>query len=302
MIIESVIVSNIKPKTKFIDYAKENIHEIPSNKGIRKAIERGYLLLNNKKVRTDTWLNEGDRIDLYQSNLYSGKVFNLKLDVLFEDDYLAVINKPAGFPVSGNKFKTITNSLSYNLQETNKADRLPKIHPVHRLDSLTSGLLICSKTIGASVKLGNMLKNREIEKHYQALVLGKTPNSGNIDFPIDMVDALSTFVKLDEIETIKFGTISLLKLSPKTGKTHQLRIHTAKSGFPILGDPIYPKDDDFVRYKGKGLFLCATELKFNHPITGKILDIQIDPPSKFMKYIERERRRWLKYNSRDEKM
>jgi RluA family pseudouridine synthase len=296
MVVEEILVTKVEAKTKFIDFAVQNITEIPSRKGIRKAIERGYLLLNSRKVRTDTWLKNGDKIELLQSNLYSGKIFKLKLDVIYEDNYLAIINKPAGFPVSGNQFKTITNSLAFNLKPSDCSDRLPKIHPVHRLDSLTSGLLICAKTIRTTIELGKMFKKKKIKKKYQALVIGSTADSGIIDLDIDNCPSQTEFTKMYEIRTLQHGIITQLELSPKTGRTHQLRIHTSKSGFPILGDPLYPENADFARYKGKGLFLCATYLNFIHPITGKNMEFSIEPPSKFTKYLERESKRWAKYN------
>ncbi|PID29670.1 MAG: RNA pseudouridine synthase [Candidatus Cloacimonadota bacterium] len=295
MITEELIVKNAETKTKFIDYAVQNINQITSRKGIKKAIERGFLLLNGKKARTDAWLKKGNKITLLQSNIYKGKIFKLKINVIYEDDYLAVINKPAGYPVSGNKFKTITNALPFNLKNSSEKDRLSRIHPVHRLDSLTAGLLICAKTARAAVYLSKMFENGEIRKTYRALLIGKTPERGVIDFPINNCRAVSEYKKIKSIETLKFGAITLAELFPKTGRTHQLRIHTAFSGFPVLGDPLYPEDENFCRYKGKGLFLAATGLRFKHPFSDELMSFEISAPSKFEKYLERESKRFDKY-------
>jgi 23S rRNA-/tRNA-specific pseudouridylate synthase len=173
-------------------------------------------------------------------------------------------------------------------------DALKWARPVHRLDMPTSGLLLVAKTASALMKLGQMLEKREIQKKYYAIVGGNLLGSGKITIPIDDQKSISYYQFISQCHSLKMQWLTLVELSPFTGRTHQLRIHMANHGFPIVGDQQY---GDGPLLKGKGLFLAAVELSFLHPATNEAIKIKIKQPKKFNDLMEREERRWEKYNS-----
>ena len=283
-------VSNIR----LVDYSLKIFSEIPSKSGIKKAIKRGEILLNGEKTEQSAWVKHNDTITLVDLQNNPPKVYELKLEIVFEDDSLAVINKPAGISVSGNKYKTIVNALSYNLKPSTTEDALKWPLPVHRLDYPTSGLLLVAKTKLARIKLGNQFENRQVKKNYRAIVVGQPPDEGVIDNQIENQEAITEYKLIKVTPSLKVKQISLVDLFPLTGRTHQLRRHMAEIGHPILGDRKY--GNDLPLLKGKGLFLSAIGLEFKHPVSDEKCLFQISEPLKFSSLIERENRRWKKYH------
>lgn len=223
------------------------------------------------------------------------KVYEFDLEVIFEDEHIAVINKPAGISVSGNSFKTIANALYYNLKVSTEKDALYKPTPVHRLDNQTSGLLVIAKTKTAQIELGKQFTNKTIQKNYCAIVIGKVHSNQIINSPIETKNAETTFEIIKIVKSLKYSNLSCLKVSPKTGRTHQIRIHLASIGHPILGDKLYGKKE--LNQQGKGLFLCASAIKFLHPKTFEVLQFKLkNIPHKFNAILTREKRRWNTYN------
>ncbi len=287
-------VKNVLESNRLSDYTCGIFNALPSRKSVKKAIKRGEIRLNGEIAQTGTWVKENDIIELIDLELTPPKQYNLDLEVVFEDDYLAVINKPAGIVVSGNQFKTIANSLQGNVSLSTQEDALKWVKPVHRLDNPTSGLLIIAKTAKALVDLGKQFENKAITKKYKAIVVGSTPTKGEIKTPINDLSSLTTFSTIRTINSLRNGTLSLIKLSPKTGRTHQLRIHLSSLGFPIVGDQIYGTKGETLQHKG--LFLAAVEIQFQHPILNEMVHVKIDEPNKFKNFLAREERRWNKYN------
>ena len=279
-ILESHIVPAIDEKIRLQEYAVGIFSMLPSKSGLKKAIKKKEILLNGKIAQTSDWIEEHFKIELIQYEEKQRKVFQLKLEVIFEDDHLAVINKPAGYPTSGNYFKTIEHALPYNLNLSPFQDALPYPIPVHRLDNPTSGLLIIAKTKTAQLKLHQDFEIKRIEKVYLALVIGDTNSEQIIETVIDGKDAFTSFKRIDLINKNGFQ-YSLLEVSPKTGRTHQIRIHLASNGHSIVGDKLYGKENSSALTKG--LYLSAIGLCFNHPITGELLQFKIATPSKFRK-------------------
>jgi len=293
-----VLNTHIVPKgveeIRLYDYVQQIFPTIPSRKGVKKAISREEILVNGNKTSTGHWVKAGQRIELLESSANPPKEYNLDLDIVFEDEFMAVINKPSGIPVSGNQFRTIQNAIMGNIKISKEEDALKWPKPVHRLDGPTSGLLIIAKTAKVLVKLGQQFEQKTIQKKYAAIVMGETPQSGVVDSDVDGLKSLSEYKTLKTINSLRSKNLSLVELYPKTGRTHQLRIHLSSIGFPILGDKLYGDEGNVL--EGKGLFLCALELNLKHPITEELLNIKIDIPNKFNGLLEREEKRWNKYN------
>lgn len=286
------IVPEHTPPARLSEYAIGLFEELPSRNRVKNAIKAGLLLVNGKAGETGHWVAAGQYITLLKQKRTPPKAFELPLEIVYEDAFLAVINKPAGIPTSGNQFRTIQNALLATISPSEEKDALDWPLPVHRLDSATSGLLLVAKTIGTRVALGQAFENKEVQKTYRALVMGETPAEGIIDFPIEGQTAISHYRLLRSAPSLQNGKLSLVELSPHTGRTHQLRIHTARAGFPILGDTLYAGEKTL---KGKGLFLCAVSLAFSHPVLNKVMQLSIEEPKKFTRRMENEQRMWERY-------
>jgi RluA family pseudouridine synthase len=283
-ILETHIVPAIDEKIRLQEYAISIFNRITSRSGLKKAIKREEILLDGKPAQTSDWIEENQVIQLIEKKEISRKVFQLKLDVIFENEHFAVVLKPSGYPTSGNYFKTIENALEYNLKPSNLPGSLKFPRPVHRLDNPTSGLLIIAKTINAQTKLNLDFEEKNIQKSYAAIVYGSTPDEFLINTPIDEKQSFSRVNTLRRFQ-YKNENYSLVKVNPETGRTHQIRIHLSSQGFPIVGDREYGprKDDPFTK---KGLYLTATGLSFLHPITNQKLEFNQELPKKFKIILE----------------
>ena len=292
-VIETHIVNNEILPIRLIDFITKVCKTIHSRSGIKRAIKRGQFKVDGKVAGEGVWLLAGQKIELFDTDYKTPKIFKLPLKVIFEDEHISVIVKPSGYPVSGNRFKTIKNALLFNIKLSTEADALKMPLPVHRLDSPTSGLLVIAKTSKAVINLGQQFEKKLIQKRYRAIVSGRTPKEGIIETAIEGQKSMTRYKLLKHGRSLHTQWMSVLDLFPETGRTHQLRIHLAGIGFPILGDDKY--GDVSVRLKGKGLFLSAVEISLMHPMTGKPFQAKIEQPEKFNLFFDREQRRWGKY-------
>lgn len=266
---------------RFQEYAVGIFKTIPTKSGIKKAIKKKLIFIDGILATTSKYILGGEKIELFEvGNSSTFKKLNLDLEVLFEDHYLAIIYKPAGVLVSGNKFVTITNALSQNLKKSNLTDAV-KPQPIHRLDYPTSGLLLIGKTAASIQKLSKLFDKKKINKTYFAITIEKMMQQGIIDFPIDNKKSLTHFEVLQSEKSERFGFLNLVKLMPKTGRKHQLRKHLFAIKNPILGDKDYFLENKIL--KGKGLYLHASSLKFKHPFTEEKIIIKKELPKKFKK-------------------
>ncbi len=274
------------------EYAGAIFEKLQTRSAVKKAIAKNTILINQQIASTGDWIKSGQLIELIALETSPKKIFQLQLEVVFEDEDMAIINKPAGFPTNGNYYKTIENALPFNLKTTTKKDALNFPKPVHRLDTPTSGILLIAKTKTAQIGLHQQFENKNIQKTYHAVVVGLLPQNGRIDIEIKEQEALTLFKNIQQIPALQNEYLTLVQLQPKTGRTHQLRIHLSSLGNPIVGDKLYAPKNVMLH---KGLFLCATKIEFSHPITKNNMEIEIKIPQKFNTYLKREHNRFLKY-------
>ncbi len=280
--IETYEVPKLDKQERLSDHIPGKFQAISSKKGMKKAIEKRLVKINGEIGHTADYLTGGEIIELFQSKPKEHKTeIDLDLEVLFEDEYLAVINKPAGIVVSGNKRWKLENALNKNLSLSKEKDALTRAEPIHRLDLPTSGALLCGKTHKAVMLLNKLFEEKKIEKIYHAVTIGKMEEEGQIDSEIKTKNASTSFKLLKTIESEKFEQLNLVELKPLTGRRHQLRIHLLELSNPILGDAKYGIEGK--QLKGKGLYLHASSLEFTHPITLENLRVQSNLPKKFEK-------------------
>ncbi|MEE9407609.1 MAG: RluA family pseudouridine synthase [Polaribacter sp.] len=278
---ETHIVQKLEKPIRFQEYGVGVFNTIPTKSGIKKAIKKEHIFINGVLATTSKYISGGEKIELFESeNSSTFERLELKLDVLFEDDYLAIIYKPAGILVSGNKFVTIANGLTQNLKKSNLVDAV-KPQPIHRLDYPTSGVLLIGKTSSSITELGKLFKNKEIQKTYFAVVIGKICKGGIINLNVDNKNAYTEFEVLNFVISKRFEFLNLVKLQPKTGRKHQLRKHLTAIGNPILGDKEYFIEDTILN--GKGLYLHASSLEFVHPFMKEKISVTKELPKKFTK-------------------
>ena len=262
-----------------------------SRSKIQKLIKNKHITLNGKEISSNTAIHEGDIIeinDIKEDQTIKGE--DISLDIIYEDEYLLIINKPSGMvvhPAPGHHSSTLVNALVGRFSLSNKDELRPGI--VHRIDKDTSGLLIIAKTDEAHEKLSEMIKNKEVERKYIALVDGVIKHeTGTIDAPIgrditsrqkmtvtdiNSKDAITHFKVLK-----RFKNHTLIECKLDTGRTHQIRVHMAYIGYPIVNDPLYGKSKKATPF---GQMLHSYSIKFTHPITNKLISFEIPLPEEF---------------------
>lgn len=278
---ETHIVPKLENTIRFQEYAVGIFKIIPTKSGIKKAIKRKLIFINGNLASTSKYISGNEKIELFQpKDTTTFKKLELDIEVLFEDDYLAIVFKPSGILVSGNKFVTIANGLSKNLIKSTQYDAV-KPQPVHRLDYPTSGVLLIGKTRSSINTLSKIFKNKEIKKTYFAITIGKMDAKGILNFNIDTKNATTEYEVLKSEPSKRFKYLNLVKLKPKTGRKHQLRKHLYTISNPILGDKEYYLKNSIL--KGKGMYLHAYSLDFRHPITEEKIIVCKELPKKFKK-------------------
>lgn len=264
---------------------------------IKKNIVDGNILLNNNKVKAGYSLKLNDEITVEYEDDFSLSPEKIDFDVLYEDDYLAVISKPQDLvvhPGAGNKSGTLVNGLLYKFKELSNPIDHDRPGIVHRLDKDTSGLMLIAKKDEAYYKLVEMFKNRQIDKHYLAICHGNIYEDFDVKAPIgrdpnnrikmkvideNSKEAYTSFKVLEN-----FDKYTLLDVHLHTGRTHQIRVHLAYVNHPVVGDEVYGIKNKF---KINKQLLHAYILKFNHPISGEELEIRDNFPKRFEDFINK---------------
>ena len=293
-----VVVSEEDCGMRLDQFAKKSFPEqLGSRRRSRITAKEGFLLVNGVACESGRVLLAGQTVTLLPLPIKERPVLPVAIQVVYEDDWMAVVEKPGGLLTNGNRFRTLENALPHNLTVSTHGDRLPRIRPVHRLDKATQGLVIVAKTQRAEIHLNRQFQDRKIQKQYVAVVSGALEGEGHIYVPVDGRHA-ETFWKSESVSrALRTHWVTTVKLKPITGRTHQLRRHMQRIGHPIMGDALYGYRDQI--YRGKGLFLGAVGLTFEHPENGRPISLSIPEPSKFDSLRRREIRRWGKFFGKD---
>ena len=261
-----------------------------SRSAIQEMIKKGHIRVNGNTVKTGYSLRENDHIDMDRLEPVSLdlEAVNLRLEIVYQDDDLAVINKPEGLvvhPASSYQDQTLVHGLLFQLDDLSSINGTIRPGIVHRLDKDTSGLMLVAKHDRAHQLLSEALKNHTVERTYVALVEGTfEEKGGTIDAPIgrDPKNRLKMTViasgkpsktHFSILETF-FGC-SLVECRLETGRTHQIRVHMAYIGHPVLGDPQYGPKRSSVK---TGQYLHAKSLRFQHPIKKEWMAFNADLP------------------------
>jgi 23S rRNA-/tRNA-specific pseudouridylate synthase len=238
-------------------------------------------------------MREGDFIERRELRTRLPPVYEREIVVHYEDEFLAIVEKPPGIPVVGNLHRCLLHALPANLEPSSQPGALAQPRPVHRLDWPTGGLVVVAKTALALAHLSNSFEERRVYKEYRAILKGRLEGSGHVESPVEGRAARTEYSALRHCRSLKSEWLTEAKLCPHTGRKHQLRKHMSELGVPILGDTTYDQQGETLR--GKGLFLWAIGLELPHPVTGERLRIHKEPPGKFASLLSREARRWAKY-------
>ena len=283
-------VSAISQPTRIVDYIGEVFEILGSRSAARKAIADGRVKLNGEKVYPSDTLKNGDLIVLVGTGVAKAKKFDFEIEQVYEDEHLIIVNKPAGIAVNGNRNKTVENALAGAIKKSNLPDALPRPVAVHRIDVPTKGLVMLAKSKSALIALSKDFETNKIDKEYHAVVHGTPNDTGVINKPVEGKKSESRYQKDKTVKSRNFTSLSLVRLKPITGRTHQLRIHMASIGHLIVGDRLYAKETKTIL--GKGLFLCASKISFQHPETKERKVVNINPPKRFYRLLEREESRF----------
>ena len=278
---ETHIVPHLPAPLRLSAYGVGIFVAASTKSALKKAIKKQFITVNGEVATTATFLQGGECLTLsIPQEAPPKKQLIFPLTVLGEDEHLAVIHKPAGILVSGNHWKTIANALAQNIQASTLLDATNP-QPVHRLDYATTGLLLVGKTSSSIRALNKRFEEKRIEKTYYAATIGQMKEQGSISSDIDGKSAQSDYQVCESVSSNRFGTLNLVKLTPHTGRRHQLRKHLAGIGHPILGDKEYGSEPFILR--GKGIYLHAYSLRFTHPFTHKGVLFTDELPRKFDK-------------------
>lgn len=271
-----------------------------SRSTIQTWIKQGLVILDDEVPKQKDKVYGGEEIEVAVPDISAGdwEAQDMPIDLVYEDEHMLVVNKPAGLvvhPGAGNPDGTLLNALLYHFPENRS---LPRVGIVHRLDKDTSGLMVVAKSEAARLGLTAQLVDHSLHREYLALVNGRVISGGMVDEPIgrDKGDRRKMTVNMMGKEAIthyrvdqRFRNHTLLRVQLETGRTHQIRVHMTHIGFSLSGDQTYgrrlaiPRDCDPQLEQQLRLFrrqaLHATKIQYVHPVSGELQSWQRDLPS-----------------------
>jgi len=296
---ETILISEEESGERLDKILAQRYKEVQSRTYFQYLIEEKCVLLNGFPVKKRVKPKVDDEVEIFFLITPEIDVTPepIPLDILYEDEHILVVNKPAGMvvhPAPGNWSGTFVNALLHHCKELpGKEGTRPGI--VHRLDKNTSGVLVAVKSHLAQQKLIEMFSGREVYKEYAAICLGN-PGETTIDQPIGRHPVHRQKMTVIEggrnaithCQTLAFdGKLSLVKINLETGRTHQIRVHMKHHGTPVLGDPTYGNPQANKTYDTSRQMLHAKILRFKHPITAKDVEFQAEIPHDMMAFINR---------------
>ena len=295
------VIVNENDKGKRLDiYIAENFNEL-SRTMIKKLIESNNILVNDKseKVSYKVQANDNISIDVPEAKETKLKAQEIPLDIIYEDSDIIVVKKPKGMvvhPAKGNPDGTLVNailSICKNSLSGIGGELRPGI--VHRLDKDTSGLIIVAKNDKAHINMSEQIKERNVKKTYIALVRGNVPEEeATINMPIgrSTKDRKKMAVTKNGKQAIthfkvlkRYSKYTLLEIKIETGRTHQIRVHMAEIGYPVVGDAVYSNGKN--EFGIEGQMLHAYKLEFMHPITNKHMELTAPLPQYFEEILKK---------------
>jgi len=281
-------------------FLAQYIEQLPSRTAGRHLIDRGFVLLNGQGVNAHHRVGEGDIIEVHLENIEPDEINvepeNIPLDVLYEDPHIIVINKAVGMlvhPVHGFGTGTLVNALLYHCTSLSNVNEEHRPGIVHRLDRETSGVILVAKSDQAHVRLAKQFEQHKVQKRYVAIVKGLIEfDEGVVDVPLgkhplhfdkravsfDETGSREAETSYRVIRRCANGT-TVVALFPKTGRTHQLRVHMKHLGHPILGDDKYGDKNSFSR-----LALHAQSIIFQHPVHKWPMEVVAPLPQEILRY------------------
>lgn len=269
---------------------------------IQKLIKNEQITVNGLPTRPNYKAKTDDEIEITitEEEYVEPVAENIPLNILYQDDDIAVINKQPGLvvhPGPGNYRSTLVSALMYHIKKLSTAGDPHRPGIVHRLDRDTSGLMVIAKTDEAYEGMVKQFQARTIEKRYTAIIIGKpVKEHAVINRPIarhkkyrqkmaiddDGREAITEYT-ISRIWHTQVSTFTMLDIRIHTGRTHQIRVHLSSIGNPVIGDQIYSKK--WAKYKVPYLLLASTFLKFKHPVTGEELSFTAELPEHMNEYI-----------------
>ncbi len=278
-----------------------------SRSQLQKWIKSAQLSCDGQVLKSKECLKGGECLTLIATPAEDHRTEpeNIDLDIVYEDEDILVVNKPAGLvvhPGAGNPRHTLVNALLYHCPTLNT---LPRAGLIHRLDKDTSGLLVIAKTLTAHTHLIRQMQKRTIKREYLALCQGLVTAGGTIDAPLGRHAQMRTRIAVQEQgrEAIthyrvveRFKAHTLLRVQLETGRTHQIRVHLAHIHHPIVGDATYGGRPKFPREANPDLIqalqnfhrqaLHATQLGLTHPVSGEMLAWSVPCPEDMLHLID----------------
>ena len=292
------LVVETDDNTRIDTYLSSNEEVDLTRAKIQTLIKNGNILVNNKPIKNSYKVQNGDEIIInYVEENLDIKPEDIKLDIVYEDDDVIVVNKESGMvvhPAIGNTSGTLVNALM-GYSELSKVNDEFRPGIVHRIDKDTSGLLLVAKNDKAHLFLEEELKEHKIVRTYVALVHGVIKHdTGEIDAPIgrDKQDRKKMAVTSENSKTAithfkvleRYKNTTLIECKLETGRTHQIRVHMKYIGYPIVNDPMYSRDRNI---DGFGQMLHAKSIEFTHPRTKEKMTFNCDVPEKFKEILQK---------------
>lgn len=297
------IVEHENSGTRIDSFLSDKVED-KSRSYFQGLIEEGNVLVNGNVKKSNYKLKENDKIEVMFPEATELEVIaqDIPLDIIYEDSDVIVINKPQDMvvhPAPGNYEGTLVNGLLFHCKDLSGINGIIRPGIVHRIDKDTSGVLVIAKNDNSHNKLSEQLKDHSMTRTYYALVEGKIKNdSGVVDMPLgrNPKDRLKMAIVKDGKRAVthyevleRYESCTLVKCNLETGRTHQIRVHMAYIGHPLVGDKVYGYKKQ--RFKLQGQMLHAKKLGFIHPKSNEYVEFESELPKYFkdvLKKLEKE--------------